>query len=108
MTGTTGSTSIALPHVLLASDGSCWPNPGPGGYAAILIYKDGQEKLATGHHTDTTNNRMEMLAVISGLDAVEQPDEVVSPGRWNPKLIIGGWEPDEFGEPFQRIVRVPG
>ena len=56
-------------HVKLYTDGSCLGNPGPGGWAALLHSED-SEKLITGGEGATTNNRMEMMAVIEGLEAL--------------------------------------
>lgn len=53
------------------TDGACSGNPGTGGYCAILIY-NGHEKVVSGYELDTTNNRMEMLAVIKGLEALKE------------------------------------
>lgn len=61
--------------VHLYTDGSCLVNPnGPGGWAAILVW-DGNdyEREFTGNHPSTTNNRMEMTAVIKGLQALKRP-----------------------------------
>ena len=55
-------------HVQIYTDGACSGNPGPGGWAAILVHGD-VEKEITGTEGDTTNNRMEMMAAISGLEA---------------------------------------
>ncbi len=57
------------------TDGACSGNPGTGGYCAILIY-NGREKIISGAQSDTTNNRMELLAVIKGLEALIEPCEV--------------------------------
>ncbi len=54
------------------TDGACSGNPGCGGYCAILIY-NGVEKIVCGSELDTTNNRMELLAVIKGLEALKEP-----------------------------------
>ena len=54
------------------TDGACSGNPGKGGYCAILIY-EGVEKVVSGFENDTTNNRMELLAVIKGLEALKFP-----------------------------------
>lgn len=54
------------------TDGACSGNPGKGGYCAILIYND-IEKIISGSESDTTNNRMELLAAISGLNALKEP-----------------------------------
>ena len=59
-----------IKKVNIYSDGACLINPGPGGYCAILTYK-GAEKIVSGGAPDTTNNRMELLAAISGLEAVK-------------------------------------
>lgn len=58
------------------TDGGCKPNPGPGGWAAILRYK-GVEKELSGGELDTTNNRMELTAAIRALEAVKEPCNVI-------------------------------
>ena len=58
--------------VELFTDGACSGNPGPGGWGCVLRYK-GQEKELSGGETETTNNRMEMMAVIIGLEALNRP-----------------------------------
>jgi len=65
----------SLPEVILYTDGACSGNPGPGGWAALLMWK-GKEKELTGGAVDTTNNRMEMKAVIEGLKALKKPCHV--------------------------------
>ena len=57
------------------TDGACSGNPGPGGWGTILRY-NGHEKELSGGEAQTTNNRMEMLAVIEGLKALKEPCEV--------------------------------
>jgi len=64
-----------MKHVELFTDGSCKGNPGPGGWAAILRM-GAHEKEISGGDPDTTNNRMEMTAVIRGLNALIEPCEV--------------------------------
>lgn len=61
--------------VLLFTDGACSGNPGPGGWGALLRYRD-QEKELSGGEPETTNNRMELLAVIHGLEALKRPVRV--------------------------------
>jgi len=63
-------------HVDLFTDGACSGNPGPGGWGAILRYQ-GHEKELSGYHRDTTNNRMELQAVIEGLSALTEPCAVM-------------------------------
>ena len=64
-----------MKKVEIYTDGACSGNPGLGGYCAILIYK-GVEKVVKGSEKDTTNNRMELLAVIKGLEALKEPCQV--------------------------------
>jgi ribonuclease HI len=64
-----------LPEVTIYTDGSCDPNPGPGGWAALLRY-EGHEKALTGSSPDTTNNRMELTAAIRALKALNRPCKV--------------------------------
>lgn len=58
--------------VVIYTDGACKGNPGPGGWGALLVYK-GQEKELFGGEGDTTNNRMELMAVIAGLEVLTRP-----------------------------------
>jgi ribonuclease HI len=64
-----------LPHVEIATDGACKGNPGPGGWGAI-IRMGANEKELSGGEPLTTNNRMEMTAAISGLNALTKPCRV--------------------------------
>jgi len=61
-----------LKRVQLYTDGACSGNPGPGGWAAILSF-NGKTKEMSGHMPNTTNNRMEVFAVISGIGALKEP-----------------------------------
>lgn len=64
------------PEVIIYTDGACDPNPGPGGWAAVL--RSGpHEKVLTGHEPRTTNNRMELQAVIAALTALKKPSHVI-------------------------------
>ena len=62
--------------VEIHTDGACRGNPGPGGWGALLEF-DGQEKELFGGEAATTNNRMELTAVIRALEALERPSRVV-------------------------------
>ena len=64
-----------IKKVTIYTDGACSGNPGPGGWGAILMYK-GKSKEFSGADPMTTNNRMELLAVISALEALNEPCEV--------------------------------
>lgn len=79
----------AHPHVLLYTDGACSGNPGPGGWAYILRHPaTGKEREASGGDPDTTNNRMELLAVIEGLRALKSPSRVDVYS--DSKYVLGG------------------
>ena len=62
------------------TDGACSGNPGPGGWGALLIARDGQTVLKTrelnGGEANTTNNRMELLAAINALETLEKPSKL--------------------------------
>jgi len=64
-----------MKNVEIFTDGACSGNPGPGGWGAILRY-EGHEKELSGGEKETTNNRMELTAVISALKALKEPCEV--------------------------------
>lgn len=63
------------PWVQLFTDGACSGNPGPGGWGAVLRFK-GLEKELSGSERSTTNNRMELMAAIIGLEALKRPSKV--------------------------------
>ena len=64
-----------MQEVTIYSDGACKGNPGPGGWGALLIWRN-QEKELFGGQANTTNNRMEMLAVIEALKLLKRPCQV--------------------------------
>ena len=68
----TQTTDKPLKQVQIYTDGACSGNPGPGGWAAVLNF-NGKTKELSGHMPNTTNNRMELFAVISGLGALKEP-----------------------------------
>ena len=78
--------------VTIYTDGACSGNPGPGGWGAILRY-NGQEKELSGGEKDTTNNRMELTAVISALDALKEPCivELYSDSKYVTDALGKGW-----------------
>lgn len=74
---TDGAKQNGRPRVLLYTDGACSGNPGPGGWAYILRHPaSGKEREASGGEAATTNNRMELRAVIEGLRAINRPSIV--------------------------------
>jgi ribonuclease HI len=100
-------------EVKLFTDGACSGNPGPGGWAFLLRHPaSGKEMERAGAQRDTTNNRMELLAVIRGLEALKRPTRVelisdsIYVGRglseWLPKWKANGWRRRE-GKNFKPI-----
>ena len=87
--------------VVIYTDGACKGNPGPGGWGALLVYK-GVEKELWGGDPNTTNNRMELMAAIAGLNALTRPCSVklvtdsqyVMKGiqEWLPNWKKRGWK----------------
>lgn len=78
--------------VTIYTDGACSGNPGPGGWGAVLRY-NGQEKELSGGEKDTTNNRMELTAVISALEALKEPCivELYSDSKYVTDALGKGW-----------------
>jgi len=81
-----------LKKVEIFTDGACSGNPGPGGYGVILKYNGHEKELSEGYK-NTTNNRMELLAIIKGLEALKEPCEVTvySDSRYIVDAINKGW-----------------
>lgn len=79
-------------QVEMFTDGACSGNPGPGGYGTILRYK-GHEKELSGGEANTTNNRMELTAVIVGLEALKEPCHVTitTDSKYVADAITKGW-----------------
>lgn len=90
-----------MKKITIYTDGACKGNPGPGGWGAVLLYKD-HEKEISGFEDATTNNRMEMLAVIEALRSLKEHCEVslytdstyVMKGmqEWLPGWKARGWK----------------
>ena len=78
--------------VTLYTDGACSGNPGPGGWGAILEF-NGREKELSGGESSTTNNRMELTAVIEGLSALKEPCivELYSDSKYVIDSLEKGW-----------------
>ena len=90
-----------LPRVTMATDGACKGNPGPGGWGVVLRMGT-REKDLSGGEPDTTNNRMELMAAIRGLQALKRPCHVtlttdsvyVRDGitKWTKGWVKNGWK----------------
>jgi ribonuclease HI len=87
-----GSMKASMKHVDVFTDGACLGNPGPGGYGVILKHAGAIKELSAGYRM-TTNNRMELLAVIRGLEALTEPCEVslYSDSQYVVNAIEKGW-----------------
>jgi ribonuclease HI len=99
-----------MKHVILYTDGACSGNPGPGGWAALLRFGQ-QEREIAGGEPETTNNRMELRAVLEGLRALTEPckvdvhtDSAYIANAFNDRWIAGwlrrGWK-NAAGEPVK-------
>lgn len=79
--------------VIIYTDGSARGNPGPGGYGAILMYGDHRKELAQGYRR-TTNNRMELMAVIAALQSLKRTDlrvTIYSDSQYVVRAVEEGW-----------------
>ena len=90
-----------MKKVIIYTDGACSYNPGPGGWGAILMYKSFKKEISGGEK-ETTNNRMELTAVINGLSALKEPCKVslysdsayvinAMQNGWLTQWILAGW-----------------
>ncbi len=81
-----------MKEVVIYTDGACSGNPGAGGYGAILMYGSAKKELSAGYRL-TTNNRMEVLAVIAALEALKEPCNVIlySDSKYVVDAIEKGW-----------------
>lgn len=113
------------PKITLYTDGACSGNPGPGGYGAVLVYVDKNgtkhEKELSAGYKCVTNNQMELLAVITGLEAIKKPSKVhvisdskyvvdAFNNKWIDSWIKKGWKtsgksPVKNVELWQRLLR---
>ncbi len=78
--------------VEIYTDGACSGNPGNGGWATILIY-NGKEKILSGGEKDTTNNKMELTAIVKGLEALKEKCNVnlYSDSQYSLSAFTEGW-----------------
>lgn len=83
---------FTLKKVLIYTDGACSGNPGPGGWGAVLTYGTSRKEMSGGE-AETTNNRMELTAVIEALSALKEPCEVdlTSDSKYVVDAIEKGW-----------------
>ena len=81
-----------MKRVTIYTDGACKNNPGPGGYGVVLQYGEHRKELSAGYRR-TTNNSMEILAAIVGLEALKEPCEVrlISDSQYLVNAIEKGW-----------------
>ena len=108
-----------LSPVKIYTDGACKGNPGPGGWGAVLLWRD-EERRLQGGEDDTTNNRMELTAAIMALEALKRPCAVelysdsaylvnAFSQEWIAKWQINGWrnarkEPVENRELWEKLL----
>ena len=96
ITGAGGGTVLRMPaaedEVEIWTDGACSGHPGPGGWAAILIWRDHKNEIYGGEQ-ETTNNRMELMGLIKGLETLTRPSKVVvvTDSAYVEKAFTQGW-----------------
>ncbi len=98
---------IVTEQVEIFTDGACRGNPGPGGWGVLLRF-NGTEKSLKGSEADTTNNRMELMAAISGLEALTQPCKVKL--TTDSKYVLQGlteWMPNWKKRNWQTAAKKP-
>jgi Ribonuclease HI len=84
---------LSSPNIIIYTDGSSRGNPGPGGYGTILISGNHEKELSQGYRL-TTNNRMELMAVIAGLEALKKEGlniTIYSDSQYIVKAVTEGW-----------------
>jgi ribonuclease HI len=81
-----------MKEIILYTDGACSGNPGPGGTGTVLLYKNHRKEISRGYR-QTTNNRMEIRSVITGLETLKEPCRVIlySDSRYVIDAIEKGW-----------------
>lgn len=91
-TNLTGSSEGVMKKIYIYTDGACRGNPGPGGFGALLCYGEHRKELSGGFK-NTTNNRMEIMAVLAALKALKQPCSVVlcSDSKYVIDALSKGW-----------------
>ena len=98
-----------MPKVKIYTDGACKGNPGPGGWGTVIEQNGNQQKLS-GSEPQTTNNRMEMTAVIKGLEAVDPSAKVLisSDSTYVINTMTKGWKRkanNDLWDQLDRLVR---
>lgn len=78
--------------ITIYTDGACLGNPGPGGYGVVILQNQQRQELSGGYRL-TTNNRMEMMAAIAGLESLEVPSQVMlySDSQYLVDAVMKGW-----------------
>lgn len=88
-----------MKQVTITTDGGCWPNPGRGGWAAVLRFGSACKEIC-GRELETTNNRMELRAIIEGLRALREPCAVLI--RTDSRNAMNWCAPKAFAKEKQR------
>ncbi|MCX7382840.1 MAG: ribonuclease HI [Alphaproteobacteria bacterium] len=105
------SEGTAPEQVEIWTDGGCKPNPGPGGWGAVLRFR-GAERELTGYEAETTNNRMELTAAAAALEALKRPCKIVlhtdseylknGITRWHTGWVRKNWR-NAAGDPVKNM-----
>ena len=95
-----------LKRVTIYTDGACEPNPGPGGYGIVMIYGIARKEISGGFRL-TTNNRMELMAAIIGLEQLKEPCQarLYSDSQYLVQAMTQGWAQRWKGKGWKRSKR---
>lgn len=108
---TRGADGADRPTVHVYTDGACQPNPGIGGWAAILVSPahGNHRRELSGAERDTTNNRMELLGAIRGLEALKRPCrvELTTDSQYLCKAFQAGWIARWKRNGWQTVAKAP-
>ena len=94
--------------ITIFTDGAAKGNPGPGGYGVVMLYRQHRKELSEGFRL-TTNNRMELLAVIKGLEAIKKPGhdiKIYSDSKYVVEAVEKGWIWNWQKKGFKKIKNV--
>lgn len=87
------NATMSMGEIVIYTDGAARGNPGPGGFGVVMLYGKHRKELSEGYRL-TTNNRMELLAVIRGLETLKRPDlkvKIYTDSRYVSDAVNQGW-----------------
>ena len=108
MTDHPTATPRPHPEILIVTDGACFGNPGPGGWAHLIFFPNGAVRKGTGSDPATTNNRMELMAIVAALEGLgveRKPIRILTDSQWLASCASGKWKRKANLDLWQRFDR---